>query len=76
MEAEEVMHDTLLKYFERDEFNTVKERDSWLSRVCINMSIDRLRKRKSIDNLLQSQDLKESLSETKLTKIFHLKESL
>jgi RNA polymerase sigma-70 factor (ECF subfamily) len=66
MEAEEVMHDTLLKYFERDEFNTVKERDSWLSRVCINMSIDRLRKRKSIDNLLQSQDLKESLSENEV----------
>ncbi len=63
MEAEEVMHDTLMKYFEREEFNTVKERDSWLCRVCVNLSIDRLRKRKSFDNLLQSKDLKESLSE-------------
>lgn len=64
MEAEEVMHDTLMKYFEKEEFDSVKERDSWLSRVCINMSIDRLRKRKSIDNLLHSSELKESLAET------------
>ena len=61
MEAEEVMHDTLLKYFSRDEFETVKERDFWLTRVCINMSIDRLRKRKSSENLLNSIELKESI---------------
>ena len=58
MEAEEVMHDTLLKYFSREEFNSINERDSWLSRVCINLSIDRLRKRKSNDNLMNSEELR------------------
>jgi len=64
MEAEEVMHDTLLKYFAREEFGTTKERDSWLTRVCINLSIDRLRKRKSVENLLHSEELKSSMTET------------
>ena len=46
-EAEEVMHDTLLKFFSLEErFATIKERDSWMSRVCINMAIDLIRKRK------------------------------
>lgn len=47
VEAEEVMHDTLLKYFQSDiEFGSSGERNSWLSRVCVNLSIDQLRKRK------------------------------
>ena len=46
-EAEEVMHDTLLKFFSLEEqFGTIKERDSWMSRVCINMAIDLVRKRR------------------------------
>ncbi len=46
-EAEEIMHDTLLKYFSIEkQFDTTKERDCWLSRVCINMAIDLIRKRK------------------------------
>jgi RNA polymerase sigma factor (sigma-70 family) len=64
MEAEEVMHDTLLKYFAREEFGTTRERDSWLTRVCINLSIDRLRKKKSDENLLHSEELKNTLTET------------
>jgi len=45
-EAEEVMHDTLLKYFDSEiVFNTSRERESWLSKVCVNLSIDRFRKR-------------------------------
>lgn len=45
-DAEEVMHDTLLKLFSRKEkFNSDNERNAWLTRVCINMSIDRLRKK-------------------------------
>ena len=64
MEAEEVMHDTLLKYFARKEFGTAKERDAWLTRVCINLSIDRLRKRKSDENLLRSEELKSSMTES------------
>jgi len=48
-DAEEVMHDTLLKLFSRKEkFNSDNERNAWLTRVCINMSIDRLR-RKSVE---------------------------
>ncbi|MEZ7873705.1 MAG: RNA polymerase sigma factor [Bacteroidales bacterium] len=59
MEAEEVMHDTLLKYFSRQEFNSIKERDSWLTRVCINLSIDRLRRRKANDIIIFSEDFKD-----------------
>jgi len=59
MDAEEVMHDTLLTYFRKGMvFQTIKERDSWLSRVCINLSIDRLRKYKSENLMLNSQVLK------------------
>lgn len=58
MEAEEVMHDTLLKYFSREEFSSSKERDCWLTRVCINLSIDRLRKRKVDESLINSEELK------------------
>jgi len=64
MEAEEVMHDTLLKYFAREEFDSQRERDSWLTRVCINLSIDRLRKRRSEDNLLKREELKGELEES------------
>ncbi len=59
MDAEEIMHDTLLKYFRKGMvFKTVKERNSWLTRVCINLSIDRLRKHKSESLLLNSNELK------------------
>ncbi len=58
MEAEEVMHDTLLKYFDREDFNSIRERDAWLKRVCINLSIDRLRKRKAEEGLFKSDELK------------------
>lgn len=59
-EAEEVMHDTLLKFFARDEkFATTKERDGWLTRVCINQAIDTLRKRASHEMTAIERDLKE-----------------
>jgi RNA polymerase sigma-70 factor (ECF subfamily) len=64
MEAEEVMHDTLLKYFSREEFDNQRERDSWLTRVCINMSIDRLRKRRTEENHLKSDELKGDFDES------------
>lgn len=45
VQAEEVMHDTLLKYFDSSiEFKTERERDGWLTRICVNASIDQLRK--------------------------------
>lgn len=59
MDAEEVMHDTLLTYFRKGMFfQTTKERDSWLCRVCINLSIDRLRKHKSENILQNTKELK------------------
>ena len=49
-EAEEVMHDTLLKFFKkRPTLSTTQERDAWMRRVCINLSIDVLRKKKKVD---------------------------
>ncbi len=49
-DAEEVMHDTLLKYFSsQNKFGNIKEMDAWMTRVCINLSIDRLRVRKPQD---------------------------
>ena len=59
MDAEEVMHDTLMTFFRKGiEFQTTKERDSWLCRVCINLSIDKLRKHKSENLVLNSKELK------------------
>jgi len=49
-EAEEVMHDTLLKYFrKKPAFDTVHERNIWMKRVCINLAIDILRKKNRVD---------------------------
>jgi RNA polymerase sigma-70 factor (ECF subfamily) len=45
LQAEEIMHDTLIRYFDiGDHFPSKKDRDKWLTRVCINFSIDQLRK--------------------------------
>lgn len=45
MQAEEVMQDTLLKFFDSEErYSNIKERDKWLTKVCVNKSIDQLRK--------------------------------
>ena len=49
-EAEEVMHDTLLKYFRKKfTFDTIQERNAWMRRVCINLAIDTLRKKSRVD---------------------------
>lgn len=46
-DAEEVMHDTILKYLTRPSLPMMPEQISaWLTRTCIRASIDRLRKRK------------------------------
>lgn len=45
-DAEEVMHDTLLRYFDRsNQFGNETEALRWMKRVCINLSIDIVRKR-------------------------------
>ncbi len=52
MQAEEVMHDTLLRLFETEKaFPSVHDRDKWLTRVCINLSLDQLRKNKTEENV-------------------------
>ena len=67
-EAEEVMHDTLLKYFDRGEkFKDLKERNAWMTRVCVNLSIDRFRKRKSEELRLLSEELKRDNVDENLT---------
>ncbi|MFA5850845.1 MAG: RNA polymerase sigma factor [Bacteroidales bacterium] len=59
MDAEEIMHDTLLTYFRKGMvFQTARERNSWLTRVCVNLSIDRLRKYKSEIIMLNSKELR------------------
>lgn len=61
-EAEEVMHDTLLKYFSLEEqFNSIKERDNWMTRVCVNMSIDIIRKRKVENSKLEAIEAEQAL---------------
>lgn len=74
MDAEEVMHDTLLTYFRKGmEFQNTRERDNWLARVCINLSIDRLRKYKSENNLFNSNELKNTEVETECVENFSFK---
>ena len=73
MEAEEVMHDTLLKYFEREDFTTIREREAWLTRVCINLSIDRIRKRKADENLFKSEELKSQRIEDEYSENYSFK---
>lgn len=52
MQAEEVMHDTLLRLFETGKvFPSMGDRDKWLTRVCINLSLDQLRKNKAEENV-------------------------
>jgi RNA polymerase sigma-70 factor (ECF subfamily) len=64
MDAEEVMHDTLLKYLSENVFfRTKNERDRWLARVCINLSIDRLRKRMSEKRIFNDPDYEEHIKE-------------
>ncbi len=58
-EAEEVMHDTLLRYFDKgDKFNDIRERNAWMTRVCVNLSIDRLRKKRAEELRMLSEDVR------------------
>ena len=44
-DAEEIMHDTLLRYWKFDRKNEIRDLPKWLSSVCIRKSIDRLREK-------------------------------
>jgi len=74
MDAEEIMHDTLIKYFRKGiVFESIKERNSWLTRVCINLSIDRLRKYKSENIMLNSKELKTEEIDEEIVENFNFK---
>lgn len=45
VDAEEIMHDTLLKYHDYARKGEIRELSAWLSSICIRKSIDRLRER-------------------------------
>lgn len=45
MEAEEIVHDTLLKLWNFEGELTPQQQDAWLYKSCIRASIDRVRKR-------------------------------
>lgn len=49
-EAEEIMHDTFIKYHIFAHKNQILELDKWLFSVCIRKSIDQLRSRNSYIN--------------------------
>ncbi len=52
MDAEEIVHDTLIKLFSGDyTFENDAQRNAWLTKVCVRASIDRLRKNRSIQQL-------------------------
>ena len=51
-DAEEVMHDTLLKYHDFARKKELRELSGWLSSVCIRKSIDKLRERHRYRNFL------------------------
>lgn len=46
-DAEEAMHDTFLRLHRLPDKEQIKKIENWLTSVCIRISIDRLRKRKS-----------------------------
>ena len=44
-EAEEIMHDTLLKFLSQPDANEIEKPAAWLKSVCIRKSLDKLRER-------------------------------
>lgn len=64
MDAEEIMHDTIIKYLEtKQEFESRENRNAWMRRVCINLSIDKLRKKRPITDSLEVFDLQRKVVE-------------
>jgi RNA polymerase sigma-70 factor (ECF subfamily) len=63
-QAEEVMHDTLLKYFGSSySFATARDRDRWMTRVCVNSSLDQLRINKREESRVDKSVPVESIAE-------------
>ena len=55
-DAEEIMHDSLLKYWRTGRKNEIRDLAKWLSSVCIRKSIDRLREKSRWNEFLESYE--------------------
>ena len=55
-DAEEIMHDTLLKYWKYRRKEEIMDLKKWLTSVCIRKSIDKLRERQRWKELLESYE--------------------
>ena len=55
-DAEEVMHDSLLQYWQYRKKDEIKDLKGWLTSVCIRKSIDKLRERHRRNIFLESYE--------------------
>ena len=55
-DAEEIMHDTLLQYWRFRHKDEIRDLRSWLAKVCIRKSIDKLRERHRRNVFLENYD--------------------
>lgn len=67
-EAEEVMHDTFMKYHTFCKKETIDNIEKWLTSVCIRKSIDVLRARKKEEIMLECTESCEDESDTENVK--------
>lgn len=58
MAAEEVVHDTLLKFWKFEKSLTREQQEAWLHKSCIRASIDRVRK-----GLYMGEEIEDEISE-------------
>lgn len=55
-DAEEIMHDSLLKYWHFQRKSEIKDLGKWLTSICIRRSIDRLREKNRRNWFLESYE--------------------
>ena len=55
-DAEEIMHDSLLRYWKFRNKEQIRDLPKWLSSVCIRKSIDRLRERSRWNDFLEDYE--------------------
>ncbi len=67
-EAEEVMHDTFMKYHTFHKKETIDNIEKWLTSVCIRKSIDVLRARKKEEIMFECTESYEDESDTENVK--------
>ena len=73
MEAEEVVHDVMLKLWQFNKELTREQREAWLYKSCIRASIDRIRKKVRREMLLDGAVEKEESSCSRIeSEIFYV----